>query len=681
VAVKLLLALIPLTLSAQSVISVCAGCSVTSLSAAVDAAIVAQNNFCGPVVLEFAAGEVFPSGKVLPIRSCRANIALRGSRNAALPQDRVTPANASSMPIIRPLGTDPTNWALSIVGSNYTIEGILIETVDGAPLNYRLVEVGTLGQTSAFPENVIFDRVIMRGRPSQNGPGRAISIEACTNCEVRRSYIYECKTIGADAQAVLCIQCVRLRLINNHLEGAGENVMAGGGGGSGNSDIHTPGLAQFVSAVGNFMPKNPEWLVRRGVGAPTGTCLVSSYYQNTSTGAWHQCAANGATGAWGGPGSPAQAPLDVVVKNGWEQKDSGAFLRGNIVARVPRKGQAGYGVLLNQTGNAPNYQTHLTAEFNQFLDVNNGISIGRLQAQRAGTVRIRHNNWRISPYWARTDPPDSTALPFSNTARMISLERVEDFEARNNTWVLSTDGGYAHSVISPVHDNYSTPPGWRRVVFEANIFPGVDYQTAPLDQSYGATISGSGGLSSVCDLASTVIEAGGFIAIRNNAFVRADTRLNASDSCPGAHRVPAGNLLPSSIDTVLTAPAATTPDYSVKVGYAARGAGVDGGDLGANQSAVSAMTATTESGVNNAWHNVRVQAGRVIGTTAYIRYTRLSTASTCTVEVSEVENFTPKGTLTQTLVGLTVEATIAGASGARWSRITCDGTSLPPERI
>jgi hypothetical protein len=674
--VKALFLVLAAPLAAQTVITACAsGCAQTTVAGAVTAALAAQVSTCAPVIITLAAGETFPANRQLPTRACAQPIIIRSSRLASLPDARVSLSDASNMPTIRPDAGDATNWVFSILGSNYRFEGLLIESVPGAALNYRLIEVGNIQHTGAFPRGIIFDRLIMRGQNQQDGPGRAISFEACTDCEVRNSYIYECKNTGADAQAVLCVQCERFILRNNYLEAAGEVFLAGGTGGSGNSLIATPDFRQSIYAIGNYMTKRPEWVVRSGAGAPAGSCLSGSYYRNTSTSQWHLCAGS----AWGAAGTGGAGALTFVQKNIYEHKDGFGAVWGNRMERAWNSGQSGYAILGNQTGNTANYQIGLTVRFNQFLDVNHGFSIGRLEAQRAGTILLEHNNFTLSPFWARSTTPISGAVSYSNTARTISLERIESFTARRNTFVLSPSGGYTHSILSPVHDNYATPPGWGSVTLRENVFDGINYQDASYSDGFGSTVSGSGGLSSICDLASTVVEAGGSVAIANNVFVRQDARLNASNTCPGAHRIPAGNLLPTTIATALTAPA--SGDYTIKSGYAAIGAAADGGDLGAHQAAIAAMTGSAASGALNGWLDVGVRVATISGGTVTVRYVMPSAGSTCSVAASSAEVFSAIGSASQTAVGRIATATITGATGAQWLRITCDGVSLPPQAI
>jgi hypothetical protein len=676
--VKLALAvLLALPLLAQTVISVCAsGCTQTTVSGAVTAALAAQVSSCAPVIIALRAGETFAANRQLPTRACAQPIILRSDRLAALPSGRATPSDSANMPTIRPDVGDPTNTVFSVLGNNYRFEGLLIETVPGAALNFRLVEVGNVQHTGAFPRRIAFRRMVMRGQNQQDGPGRAISIEACSDCEISDSYIYEAKNTGADAQAILCVQCDDVKIRNNYLEAAGEVILAGGTGGSGNSLIATPGFRQTISAIGNHMAKRPEWVVRTGAGAPAGSCLTGSYYRNTSTNQWHLCAA----GTWGAAGTGGAGVLTFVQKNIYEHKDGFGFVLGNRMDRGWNSGQSGYAVLGNQTGNTTNYQIGLHVRFNTFNDVNHAFSIGRLEVARAGTVLIEHNNFTLSPFWSRSTTPTAGAVLYSNTARTISLERIDSFLARRNTFVLSADGGYTHSILSPVHDNYATPPGWGSVTLRENVFDGINYQDAAYSDGFGSTISGSGGLSSICDLASTVVEAGGSVAITNNVFVRQDARLNASNTCPGTHRVPAGNLLPTTIATALTAPA--SGDYSIKSGYAAIGAAADGGDLGAHQPAIAAMTGSAVSGAANGWLDVGVRSASIAaGGSGTIRYVMPTRSSTCSVAVSAAEVFTAIGSVSQTTQYRTAAATITGAAGAQWLRITCDGTTLPPERL
>jgi hypothetical protein len=93
---------------------------------------------------------------------------------------------------------------------------------------YQLVDLGSGARVdAALPHNLVFDRMYLHGDP-QRGLRRAIALNSRTTAVID-SYISDCKEVGAEAQAILGWGGPGpFKIVNNYLEGAGENVMFGG---------------------------------------------------------------------------------------------------------------------------------------------------------------------------------------------------------------------------------------------------------------------------------------------------------------------------------------------------------------------------------------------------------------------------------------------------------------------
>jgi hypothetical protein len=110
---------------------------------------------------------------------------------------------------------------------HYRFVGIEFKPVIGHFV-YNIVNIGN-GETSAaqLPNNIIFDRCYIHGDPVA-GSRRGVLMNGAY-ISVIDSYISDCKEDGADSQAIAAYSTTGpLKMVNNYLEGAGENVIFGG---------------------------------------------------------------------------------------------------------------------------------------------------------------------------------------------------------------------------------------------------------------------------------------------------------------------------------------------------------------------------------------------------------------------------------------------------------------------
>lgn len=94
--------------------------------------------------------------------------------------------------------------------------------------NQTLVQLGANRQKGAdVPHHLIFDRCYLHG--GRRGARRGIALNS-SHTAVVDSWLADFKTVGEDAQALAGWNGPGpFRIVNNHLEGAGENLMFGGG--------------------------------------------------------------------------------------------------------------------------------------------------------------------------------------------------------------------------------------------------------------------------------------------------------------------------------------------------------------------------------------------------------------------------------------------------------------------
>src|SRR5207245_7220395 len=110
---------------------------------------------------------------------------------------------------------------------NYRFVGIEIRPATGLFVT-NLVAIGS-GETSLanLPHDITFDRCYVHGDPIAGGR-RGIAMNGASVAVVD-SYVSDFKEVGADTQALWSHNSPGpLKIVNNYLEAAGENVMTGG---------------------------------------------------------------------------------------------------------------------------------------------------------------------------------------------------------------------------------------------------------------------------------------------------------------------------------------------------------------------------------------------------------------------------------------------------------------------
>ena len=142
------------------------------------------------------------------------------------PGTRVTPDLASSMPRIISPNSEP---AIQTAGGahHFRFVGIEFGVAPGTNI-YNIVSLGA-DQTSLAqaPHDLIIDRCYIHGNADDNAR-RGVMINSASTAIID-SYISDIHEVGADSQAVCGWNGPGpFKIVNNHLEGAGENFMLGG---------------------------------------------------------------------------------------------------------------------------------------------------------------------------------------------------------------------------------------------------------------------------------------------------------------------------------------------------------------------------------------------------------------------------------------------------------------------
>lgn len=179
-------------------------------------------------VIEISAGARFVGNFTLPYKPGAGWIMIRSSAHDRLPPpgSRVSPAHADLMPKIVSPNSAP---AISTASRAHHYRFIGIEITTTNAINYNLVLLESARQTSLdrVPSDIVFDRCYIHGTPTGD-IRRGIALNGA-RLAVIDSHLSDFHERGADSQAIAGWNGPGpFRIINNYLEGAGENVMFGG---------------------------------------------------------------------------------------------------------------------------------------------------------------------------------------------------------------------------------------------------------------------------------------------------------------------------------------------------------------------------------------------------------------------------------------------------------------------
>ena len=181
------------------------------------------------IVLE--AGAVYTGPFVLPVKTGNEFITIQTSRVAELPEGaRVSPSQSAlfaklqsaenGSPIVK---TEPRAHHYKFIGIEFSTANEKVAVNDLV----RLGDYGTQTTLDVVPQHIDIDRSYIHGFPTQEVQ-RGISLNSA-HSSITNSYISEIHGKGYDTQAICGWNGPGpYKIINNYLEGAGENVMFGG---------------------------------------------------------------------------------------------------------------------------------------------------------------------------------------------------------------------------------------------------------------------------------------------------------------------------------------------------------------------------------------------------------------------------------------------------------------------
>jgi hypothetical protein len=175
-----------------------------------------------------AAGATFAGTYLLPKKSGSGWVIIRGA-NPPAEGTRVKPAlHASAMPKIMSPTTSPA-IRTAPGASFYRLIGLEIGVTSAPSLNYEVLRLGDATDPIAAntPSDIVIDRCYIHGRPTNNDK-RGIALNSARTAIIE-SHISDIHVVGQDTQAIGGWNGPGpYKIVNNYLEGAGENVMFGG---------------------------------------------------------------------------------------------------------------------------------------------------------------------------------------------------------------------------------------------------------------------------------------------------------------------------------------------------------------------------------------------------------------------------------------------------------------------
>jgi hypothetical protein len=186
----------------------------------------------GDIIL-LEAGASFVGNFTLPAKTGSGWIVIRSSTaDANLPaaETRITPAYAAVLPKIVSPNADPA-LRTAPRAHHYRLIGIEVTVASNVTEHYSIVKLGdgTSAQNSLdlVPHNIILDRVYVHGHPTLNFR-QCVALNSATTAVID-SYLSDCHSKGFDSQAIGGTNGPGpFKIVNNYLEGAGENIMFGG---------------------------------------------------------------------------------------------------------------------------------------------------------------------------------------------------------------------------------------------------------------------------------------------------------------------------------------------------------------------------------------------------------------------------------------------------------------------
>ncbi len=437
--------------------------------------------------IELQAGATFAGNFSLPVKRGAARIpgtddviTVRSSALARLPEGRrVRPADTVHMArVITPRnGAEAIGTVAGTAGWRFA--GLQITAAPSVTSLGRLVRFGD-GNASAqktaasVPHNLVIDRSYVHAGPRLD-IRRCIDLHSGASAVID-SYIAGCHSANGDAQAIVAYNGPGpYKIVNNHLEGTGENVMIGG------ANAAVPGqIPSDIEILRNYFVKPLAW--KADDPSYAGTQWTVKNLFELKMGQRILVEGNVFENSW----ESAQNGFAWLLKTDNEQRlpTQDVTLRYNLV-----RGAAG-GIALG--GNtAPMFR--IAIEHNLFLDIGTpkwGKYGGRLlQVHNVEDLIIAHNTGFTTGAFLSIEPPPSPRLTITENVFAVGSGVKMSGRAAGLTSIAA---------------------GATSFVFERNVFVGIDatshgrtnhYLRSPRDIGFSARDTDDYALSSTSPFA------------------------------------------------------------------------------------------------------------------------------------------------------------------------------------
>lgn len=403
----------------------------------------ALNNAAPGDTIILAAEATFKGNFTLPYKSNPQNkwIIIKSSQLNNLPVvgKRVSPSQSHLMPKIISNGVEPAISANKSAGY-YRFIGVEVTDSGEASsccgpdlpgggkggFSYGLIELGQLGRDTSLsdlPHHIIFDRSYIHGQPNSHVK-YGVSMDGAHQAIID-SYISSIKGISQDTQAIRSFHGQVLKINNNFLEGAGENVMLGG------ADPSISGIVPSdIEIRKNYIYKPLSWKI----------------------------------------GHATYGGIPWLVKNLFETKACQRLLfEANILENSWPHGQTGFAFVLkssNQDGNcAWCVSQDLTIRYNIIKNSTNGSSIHTLDEYSGGggipqrRVSIIHNIFENIGYRMFQITGPSSQGPQQNIEIINNTAWDNDNEGDYPSYINMGDGPGAIVMGLKIQNNLFYQPG------------------------------------------------------------------------------------------------------------------------------------------------------------------------------------------------------------------------------
>ena len=341
-------------------------------------------------VIVLASGATYTGNFVLPAKSGDAWITIRAGAGTTLPAvgQRVTPAHAATMP---KLLTPNSMSALATApgAHHYRIVGVEVGAAPSVSAVMTLLALGAAGSDQAslaqVPHHLVLERMYVHGSATLD-VRRCVALNSAMSAIID-SHLSDCHSRTNDSQAIGGWNGPGpFKIVNNYLEGAGENVMFGGG---------DPSIADLV-------PSDIE-IRRNHVVKPL---------------AWQR-------ETW-------------IIKNLFELKSARRVLiEANVFENCWAAQQNGFAILwksVNQDGGALwSITSDVTFQYNVVRRVGGGINLAARPEQHpalpATRFRVAHNVFELVG--------DASV---GGVGRLWQISEVQGVELAHNTGTATTQG-------------------------------------------------------------------------------------------------------------------------------------------------------------------------------------------------------------------------------------------------